>query len=386
MTKNTQIKTNELQHLVDIADRFKPQGQIINIQEYGSGNINHTYLVTVDAASEKYFILQRLNTQVFQQPKLVMNNMDIVTNHLSNRLQQENLSSDKPSAYASFVDGRFWYTPRVLLTSEGENYWLDNNGLFWRAITFIPNSKSFDTIQNTNHAEEIGYGLGMFHNLTSDLTVDKLADTLPGFHITPSYLDKFQNLIATIRLAMSPEIDYCLRFINSRLSLASVLENAKAENKLRLRTIHGDPKINNIMLDRNRGKAIAVIDLDTVKPGLIHYDLGDCLRSGCNPLGEETSDWEKVYFAPEYAQSILQGYFSVAKFLTQSDREYIYDAIRLLSFELGLRFFTDYLAGNTYFKADYPQHNLARALVQFQLTESIESQASTIQKIIQDLP
>ena len=372
MTENTQLKTNELQYLVDIADRFKSQGQIINIQEYGSGNINHTYLVTLDTASEKYFILQRLNTEVFKQPELVMSNMDLVTNHLSHKLQSENLLGD-------------WHTPRVLLTSEIQNYYRDGNGLFWRAISYIPNSQSFDTIQDTNHAKEIGYGLGMFHNLTSDLSVDKLADTLPGFHITPNYLQEFERLIATIRLKISPEINYCLQAINHRFKLAGVLETAKAENKLTLRTMHGDPKINNILLDRHTKKAIAVIDLDTVKPGLIHYDIGDCLRSGCNPLGEETPDWEMVYFAPEYAQYILQGYFSVAKFLTQSDREYIYDAIRLLSFELGLRFFTDYLAGNVYFKADYPQHNLARALVQFKLTESIESQRSSLQKIIQNL-
>ncbi|MEO1342419.1 MAG: aminoglycoside phosphotransferase, partial [Cyanobacteria bacterium J06635_13] len=123
--------------------------------------------------------------------------------------------------------------------------------------------------------------------------------------------------------------------------------------------------------------------LDTVKPGLIHYDIGDCLRSGCNPLGEETADWEQVKFAPDLAQAILTGYLAVARdFLTKNDYLYIYDSIRLLAFELGLRFFTDYLAGNVYFKADHAEHNLARALVQFKLTESIEQQSETIQQII----
>jgi serine/threonine protein kinase len=360
--------------LWQIADRFNCEGKISDIQVYGSGNINRTYLVAVDAASEAYFILQCLNTSVFERPQLVMDNMEIVTNHLNHKLQQVNLSGDLN-----------WYTPRVLLTPAGKNYYCDNDGLFWRAITFIPNSQSFDTIQNNHHAGEIGYGLGMFHNLTSDLAVNRLADTLPGFHITPGYLNEYKQLIAIIKLTISPEINYCLQAINNRLDLADILETAKAEHKLKLRIMHGDPKINNIMLDRDTKQAIAIIDLDTVKPGLIHYDLGDCLRSGCNPWGEETQDWEEVSFVPEYAQSILQGYNSVATFLTQSDRDYIYDSIRLLSFELGLRFFTDYLRGNTYFKVDYPQHNLARALVQFKLTESIESQASTIQTIIRDL-
>ncbi len=129
-----------------------------------------------------------------------------------------------------------------------------------------------------------------------------------------------------------------------------------------------------------------MVDLDTVKPGLVQYDIGDCLRSGCNPLGEETEQWEMVYFEPEVCQAILQGYLSMATdFLTENDYEYLYDAIRLIAFELGLRFFTDYLEGNVYFKANHQEHNLARALVQFKLTESIEAQAKAIHTIIQDM-
>jgi hypothetical protein len=140
------------------------------------------------------------------------------------------------------------------------------------------------------------------------------------------------------------------------------------------------------MIDNATGQAISIVDLDTVKPGLVHYDIGDCLRSGCNPLGEETEQWEQVRFDPELCQAILQGYLSLAReFLTENDYEYLYDAIRLISFELGLRFFTDYLEGNVYFKADHQEHNLARALVQFKLTESIESQATAIRFIIRDM-
>jgi hypothetical protein len=140
------------------------------------------------------------------------------------------------------------------------------------------------------------------------------------------------------------------------------------------------------MMDNATGKAISIVDLDTVKPGLVHYDIGDCLRSGCNPLGEETEQWEMVRFDPELCQAILQGYLSLARdFLTESDYEYLYDSIRLIAFELGLRFFTDYLEGNVYFKANHQEHNLARALVQFKLTENIESQKEAIQFIIRDM-
>jgi Ser/Thr protein kinase RdoA (MazF antagonist) len=164
-----------------------------------------------------------------------------------------------------------------------------------------------------------------------------------------------------------------------------VLETAKAQGKLRPRTIHGDPKVNNIMMDTNTGQAISIVDLDTVKPGLVHYDIGDCLRSGCNFMGEETEQWEKVHFYPDLCKAILQGYLSIAReFLTENDFAYIYDSIRLIAFELGLRFFTDYLEGNVYFKVRHLEHNLARALVQFKLAESIELQETVIRNIIRE--
>ena len=175
-------------------------------------------------------------------------------------------------------------------------------------------------------------------------------------------------------------------FVAERRAWAPVLADARAQGRLRLRPIHGDPKVNNVMLDTATGQAVAMVDLDTVKPGLVHYDIGDCLRSGCNPWGEETGDWETVRFEPELCRAMLAGYLSLARdFLTEHDYAYLYDAIRLLAFELGLRFFTDYLAGNVYFKARHPEHNLVRALVQFKLTESIESQAAAIGAIIRDL-
>ena len=184
----------------------------------------------------------------------------------------------------------------------------------------------------------------------------------------------------------SPEVNYCLQFICERNTWAHVLENAREKGRLRLRPIHGDPKVNNIMIETATGQAISIVDLDTVKPGLIHYDIGDCLRSGCNTLGEETEQWEKVHFDPDLCKAILQGYLSTAReFLTGNDFFYIYDSIRLIAFELGLRFFTDYLEGNVYFKVRHTEHNLARALVQFTLTESIESQEKAIRNIIQEI-
>jgi Ser/Thr protein kinase RdoA (MazF antagonist) len=275
--------------------------------------------------------------------------------------------------------------PRVLLTRDGQDYWIDD-GSFWRAISFIDASESFNTIQDIEHGREVGFALGRFHNLISDLPPNRLADTLEGFHITPCYLQQYEQVLGKQGMSCSPEVNYCLQFVSDRKKWASVLETAKAAGKLLLRPIHGDPKVNNVMIDAVTRQAVAMVDLDTVKPGLIHYDIGDCLRSGCNLQGEETEQWQSVRFETDLCQAMLQGYLAEAKeFLSAADYEYLYDAIRLIAFELGLRFFTDYLAGNVYFKVRYPEHNLARALVQFRLTESIEAQEAVIRQIIQDL-
>ena len=305
-----------------------------------------------------------------------MQNMSIFTNHVSQRLHNSPLPN-----------GKRWEVPQVLLTQNSQNHFIDTEGSFWRVIAFIAGAQTFDTIQDHHHGWEVGYALGMFHNLISDLPIEQLADTLPGFHITPSYLQQYAEVKAKYTLpTKSPELDYCLKFVSDRQTWAHVLENAVKQGYLHLRPIHGDPKINNVMIDTTTGHGISIIDLDTVKPGLVHYDIGDCLRSSCNPLGEETQKWEEVRFDTDICRSVLGGYLSVARdFLTESDYEYMYDGIRLIAFELGLRFFSDYLAGNVYFKVKYPEHNLARALVQFKLTESIESQEDSIRNTIEKM-
>uniref|UniRef100_A0A7C3V212 Aminoglycoside phosphotransferase family protein n=1 Tax=Desulfobacca acetoxidans TaxID=60893 RepID=A0A7C3V212_9BACT len=370
-----------MDHIYSVARQFA-WGAVLEVRAYGRGNVNDTFLVTEgqtsptspqDAPRESRFILQRLNTRVFHRPELVMANLATVTGHL--RRQQ----------HPRHPERRF-EVPQVLFTRDGRSHLLSEDGSFWRALSFIDRAETFDVVKDKNHGREVGYALGRFHQLLADLPPDRLADTLPGFHVTPGYLRHYDELLAAGGAPRSPEVHYCLRFIEKRRDLAHLLEQAKKAGKLRERVIHGDPKVNNVMLDTDTGKAAALVDLDTVKPGLTLYDLGDCLRSGGNPLGEETSAWEEVQFDPDLAQAILAGYFSAARgFLTAYDCAYLYDSLRVLAFELGLRFFTDYLKGNVYFKARFPDHNLARALVQFKLTASIEAQADILRAIIRDL-
>ena len=375
MTKDLDTRGKTLDHLAAAAGRFKPRGKVVDIRDYGHGNVHGTFLVTLDSESEKHFILQRINTQVFHRPELVMLNMRTCTEHVHKRLQRAPLS-----------EGRCWQTPYVLLSRDGLDHWIDPGGSFWRAISFIEGSQSFDIIQDIEHGREVGTALGMFQSLISDLPAERLADTLEGFHVTPRYLRHYDEVLARKGAVKSPEVNYLLRFVSERRGWAPILEEARAQGRLSLRPIHGDPKVNNVMIDTATRRAISMVDLDTVKPGLVHYDIGDCLRSGCNPLGEETMRWETVRFEPDLCRAVLQGYLLLARdFLTENDYEYLYEAIRLIAFELGLRFFTDYLEGNVYFKARHGEHNLARALVQFKLTESIEFQRATIDAIIRDM-
>ena len=364
-----------LDRLITIAQQFAGSRAVTDLRAFGSGNINDTFLVTIADELEPHFVLQRINTHVFQQPVLVMQNMRIFTEHVCAKIQSEPEPSD-----------RRWAVPRVLLTIASRDHWVEPDGAYWRAISFIDNSETIDIIQDPEHGREVGYALGKFHHLISDLDPAKLADTLVGFHITPQYLADYLQVLATANPSRNREVDYCLSFVRSRQEWARVLEDAKDDGKLPLRPIHGDPKVNNVLICTTTQQAIGMIDLDTVKPGLVHYDLGDCLRSGCNRLGEDTKDWEQVHFDTQMCRAMLDGYLSQARgFLSDYDYDYLFDAIRLIAFELGLRFFTDYLAGNIYFKVKYPTHNLDRALVQFKLTESIESQEITIRSMIEEL-
>lgn len=237
-------------------------------------------------------------------------------------------------------------------------------------------------IRDRSHAREVGYGLGMFHSLISDLPTGDLADTLEGFHVTPRYLQRYDQVLKGCP-SNAPGLDELHRFVEQRRDQVDVLETALQRGELRHRPIHGDPKINNVMIDETSGLAVGLIDLDTVKPGLVHYDIGDCLRSCCNPAGEEVQELSAVTFDLNLCDAILEGYFSVASgFLSEWDRHYVPDCIRLIPFELGLRFLTDHLEGNLYFRTDRPDHNLQRAAVQFRLTEQIEQQLPEIRAIV----
>ncbi len=352
-----------------IAARFLVNGKIDDVSPHGTGKVNDTYLVRTRAGDR--FILQRINDQVFENPRLIMENWHLAAEHVQKKMR------------AIDMDERRWEFPFVRQTRQGEDFFIDRDGAFWRALDFIENVSCFDEVQNDFQAEETGYALGLFHRMVADLDVSRLHDTLPGFHITPSCLQHY-DAVREGRFRQSGDTGFCHDFIDRRRHIAADLEMPKKQGRLLLRAIHGDPKLSNVLFDNQTGRAVALIDLDTLKPGLIQYDIGDCLRSCCNRAGEE-NPLSDVFFDPGLCRAFLRGYLVEARqFLSEQDCLFIVAAVRLISFELGLRFFTDFLEGDRYFKTERPGQNLQRAMVQFALTESIEAQVMELECLVKE--
>ena len=359
--------------LTGIAGQFAFPGKIVSLVEYGSGNVNDTYLVASKEHGAAFrFILQRINSTVFPRPECIMHNLRILSDHALAKL-----------AAAGDVS---WKFPAIIPCRSGLDFYRDAQGGFWRALRFIADTECFSTIRDSGQAFEAGRALGFFHALIRDLPPHLLHDTLPGFHVTPSYLARYEEVAAAPpRPDPSEEALFCRNFIAERREMAGVLEEAKIRGELLPCPIHGDPKLTNILFDKKSGRAVSLIDLDTTKPGLLHYDIGDCLRSCCNSTGED-APLEAVRFSLSHCAAILRGYLpQVAGFFSPYDHQYIFAAVRLLTFELGLRFFSDHLAGDLYFKTQYPGHNLRRACVQFLLCRSIEAQEAEIRAIVAEI-
>ncbi|MFU8787490.1 MAG: phosphotransferase enzyme family protein [Methylobacter sp.] len=344
-----------LNALLPIAQQFA--SSVSAITPLGNGLINDTYRV---ASASSPFVLQRINRTVFPAPEYIMANLATLNRHIA----QKNPASVKLQI------------PELLKTRDNKLLYQHENGDCWRALSFIADSESIESIGTANEAEQAGLMLGHFHRLISDLNPALLHDTLPGFHITPDYLQYYHQIE---RQAVNVDEQYCADFIARFEFIAADLETAKRQGLLPLRVIHGDPKLNNFLFDQRSRKIVSLIDLDTVKPGLVHYDIGDCLRSCCYRN-------DPAAFDLAVCSALLGSYLSEARaFFSEHDYHYLYPAIRLIPFELGLRFYSDYLQGNRYFKVTEAHQNLRRAADQFRLCASIMAQEQAIKDLISRL-
>jgi Ser/Thr protein kinase RdoA (MazF antagonist) len=344
-----------------IAEQFAARQDIIELSPLGNGLINDTYL---SRCRDTQFVLQRLNSRVFPHPEQVIANLSQLNRHISRQTP----------------DSRHLRIPAMLPASDGQLFFQDEAGQTWRALELISPSESREQLTNAEEAEQVGFALAHFHRLCSTLPADSLYDTLPGFHIAPDYLQNYLNALERpLQVPADEDFRQCQSFIEQCRERIDVLEQAKQRGELQLRVVHGDPKLNNFLFEPGSNRIVSLIDLDTVKPGLVHYDIGDCLRSCCHVEANNRFDLN-------LCRQILRCYLREAgSFFTEADYRYLYSAIWLIPFELGLRFFSDYLAGDRYFKIDRPRHNLQRAQAQFALSKDIDVQRLEIERMITEL-
>ena len=350
------------ENLVEQLSQFCPVVSDCTVVPISHGNINDTYLVNT---STKKFILQRISATVFPTPLHVITNFHKIAAHLERRT-----ADIAPK----------WQFAKVVYTRRGDLFFCDEKGDFWRGQTYLPH-KMVTKLSGRRQAFELGRTLGLFHLLVSDMDGAALHNPLPGFHNLPQYLEK-HDCTQQNNSGMEDDWSYCLETIERHRNKAATLERAKEDGILTVQPIHGDPKIDNFIFNKV-GYGVGLIDMDTVGLGLLHYDLGDCLRSCCNTGGERGRN---ICFDMESCRAILDGYYrETGSLLSSPARSYIFDAVLLLTFELGLRFFTDHLTGDTYFKIDTPAENLQRAIIQFRLVEEIEKCEMEIRAVAEKL-
>lgn len=337
-------------------------GAVETLSLIGDGNINDTYLVTFRGSPS--IVVQRINQKVFPDPGCVADNVALVAGHLEKKLGQNSLEFGKI---------RF---PHVVETIDGRNWLRDRHGAVWRGLAYIDATVSYPHLINEQQGIEVGKVLGCFHTLLADFDTSLLREPLPGFHDLQNYKDSYLSAVSTHRRWPGSAFDYCRKTIEDRLEEPSLNDHAHEVHAVTTVT-HGDPKIENFLFDDGTGEAVSLIDLDTASTGLIAMDLGDCLRSLCNPAGEKGAQ-SAVYFDCPRGARLVAGYRQTAV-LTEGDQVLIYHGVRMLTYELGLRFFTDYLMGDRYFKISCEDENLKRAVIQFTLLDSIEKQRSAIE-------
>lgn len=355
------------QRIDALLSRFaRKLGEIRAVRPLGEGNINDTHLVI--PAHQPPVVVQRINPAVFPDPVIVVDNVAAVSKHLNSGLSRK----------LPWSEGFTFFS--TINSLDGASHVLDENGNVWRMLTYIEDCIDFVQVGDPQKYYETGRLLGVFHRLLDDFDHRRLGVALPGFHDLSLYCGRYLEVVPVHRRGTSAELSYCTTQAESRLEIRTLAQRDEMRGA-ELRVIHGDPKADNFLFRRDYCAALSLIDLDTVAPGLLAYDLGDSLRSLGNPAGEKPPSANRVYFDIEICRRFLAGYRAAGVSLNEAEKEQIYHGVRLLTFELGLRFLTDYLENDRYFKVLDPQENLRRALVQFRLLESIEQQRGAIESI-----
>lgn len=358
-----------MSELAVIAQAFDIPGEFVSAIPTGSGHINDSYRVAfLVERKQVHYILQRINRHVFADPAALMHNIQRVTQHLATKLAAQ------PDAHRRRLT--------VIPTRDARAFHVDPLGDYWRAYPFIEDARTFDIVESPAQAYQAAKAFGRFQCLLADLPAPRLHDTIPDFHHTPRRFAQLKQAIASdvanrAHLART-EIEFALR----REAFTSVLLDAQLPE----RVTHNDTKFNNVLLDDCTGEALCVIDLDTVMPGLAPCDFGDMVRTATSPAAEDEQDLSKVTMQIRMFEALACGYLaSAGDFLIPAERSHLVAAGKLITFEQGVRFLTDYLAGDLYYKTHHPDQNLDRCRTQFKLVASIEDQEDAMQWLVESL-
>ncbi len=364
------------ERIARIGDQFAIDGDFLYGEELRNGHINTTYRAcyrTDDGHIDRY-ILQRINDYVFKDPALVMRNIEKVTRHISWKVlrRRRNAAGQTLTLYPA---------------RGGRNYInLPEEGGMWRCYNNIEGTHTYDVVENTRQAYQAGYAFGSFQELVSDMNPEDIRESIPDFHNTPK---RYANLLRSAELDVKGRVAECkdeLEVLSSWAPRFDKLVEMQDRGQLPTRITHNDTKINNVMLDEETDSAVCVIDLDTVMPGLSLYDFGDMVRSATCTAGEDEKDLSKVSMQMPFFESLAEGYLDAAhSFLTREEIDNLAFSGWLITCEIGMRFLTDYLDGDLYFRIDYPEHNLVRARNQIALAKSIQANLPRMQKHIRKL-
>ena len=353
--------------LKEAAAAFATDGEAVSCQRYGSGHINDTFRLIC----EKHpYILQRMNTDIFQDPVSLMRNIEGVTTFLRQEVMKNNGDPDRE-------------TLNLIRTREGAPYYVDSRGNYWRMYLFIEGATCYNLVEKPEDFYQSGKAFGHFQRLLAHYPARELAETIPGFHDTPGRFRAFRKAVEEDICGRASEVQNEIQFVMDREQDMGLAMDMLAKGELPLRVTHNDTKLNNIMIDDKTGKGICVIDLDTVMPGLAMNDFGDSIRFGASTGAEDEIDLSKVSCDMELFDLYAKGYIEgCGGKLTKKEIELMPMGAKVMTFECGMRFLTDYLEGDHYFKIHREHHNLDRCRTQFKLVEDMEAKWDIMQEII----
>lgn len=355
----------------NILPNFRFQGTYIKSREITSGNINNTYILEYqDKGKPNLYTLQQINTYVFRDPRGVMQNIALVTEHLRKGISKRESSADRRVL-------------ELVRTRDDDVVYQDKQLGVWRAYTYIPNALALDTVQNLEQMEEVGRAFGGFQRYLSDFPAEKLNESIPNFHHTTKRFYALVRALDEDKAGRAREVEEEIEFMFERRRMLGEIVRKLDKGVLPLRVTHNDTKSNNVLLDEESGKALCVIDLDTVMPGSSLYDYGDGVRFAASTAAEDEEDISKIGLDMKKTKAFTRGFVQeTAGILMDSELELLPLGIKAMTGELAMRFLTDYLDGDLYFKVNSPRHNLVRARAQIALLRDVEAHEQELSDMV----